>query len=421
MDQPLPVMGLPISGLIRLAGGLTAALIIWYWSSQTLREVLLFGSAIFAVTRGRQHLAVWLHPPGLLFLATTVLTLVAWPLSVSPMLTGRDIVKMGGLMAGCLALPSVFRTHERLCSAFRFSASAITLVLAADLVRLVTHLGLQRIMAEGRFLLPYVLNHPNVASMMAVFAFWTFLFVGVSADLHLRTRVAAVLGALLNLVYLLVMTSRGPQIAFCASALISVLFLRGRGVRLITAVLCTVAALLAISHLDRINPRFLERDSMETFNARDVVWRQTLTLVRERPLLGHGYGKKVFEKVFYADGGPSGAPFHYPHPHQFWLKILFEHGGIGLLLHLSAWGVLAWMLLGAWRRENDTKRRRDLLHIITVLAALHVYGLGDYPDGIVQDLQFLCVPAALVLLYARSNVPAHTQRAGDGRAACASV
>jgi len=73
--------------------------------------------------------------------------------------------------------------------------------------------------------------------------------------------------------------------------------------------------------------------------------------VKERPGFGHGYGKKVFEHVYYASNPPA-AQFHYPHPHEFWLKLLFEFGWTGLVVNAVAWLLLASPCCGASSGSN---------------------------------------------------------------------
>ena len=150
-------------------------------------------------------------------------------------------------------------------------------------------------------------------------------------------------------------------------------------------------------NIKHVNPRFLEKKSMTNFSERDKVWTHTWDLTQQRPWLGYGYGKRNFEVVYYSTHPPK-SRFHYPHPHQFWLKLLFEFGWPGLVLHLTAWLILG---ISLWRCVFAQPTFTDRLLPGTVgliFYFIHLYGLGDYPDNIVLVAQFWLIPVALVLM-----------------------
>ena len=113
-------------------------------------------------------------------------------------------------------------------------------------------------------------------------------------------------------------------------------------------------------------------------NQRDVVWKHTWSLAKQRPWFGHGYGKRNFTRIYYENDPPS-SDYYYPHPHQYWLKLFFEFGWMGLLLHLAAWLILAWQLLRRIYCEPTFTARLLPGTIALMLLCIHLYGLGDYP------------------------------------------
>ena len=68
--------------------------------------------------------------------------------------------------------------------------------------------------------------------------------------------------------------------------------------------------------------------------------------------------------------------------------------GMGLLA--LAWGALGLRLLRTIWVTPPGEERRLAMGIGLMLVAIHAYGMGDFPDGIVQSAQLWLIPAALV-------------------------
>jgi len=386
-----------------VTAGFLLALQIWYGDSKGIVDVLLWGSGCYAAYRWRRLWPLWRNVSGLAFLAFAAFVLLALPLATRPELAGRDLVKVAKVMVAMLGVGAIFDTRAKLRTAMLYSAAAITLVLAADLLRLLLLLG-PSLLAEARYTEPFVLNHPNVASMMGILAGW--VWVGEACR---RRRWLLLLPALLCLLYLVALASRGPQLAGAVSlataCLVAPLTWRRRA---LAAGLYGVIGLVVVLNASRIAPRFLEADTMRTFSSRDLVWRRTATLCAQRPLLGYGYGKKSFDAAFRATQPPS-EWFHYPHAHQYWLKNAFEFGLVGVALLALAWGCLALRLLRTIWGSPPGEERIFAVSVALMLVAIHGYGLGDFPDGIVQSAQLWLIPAALLatrgaVAYAQDDV-----------------
>ncbi|NLB55081.1 MAG: hypothetical protein GX811_04835, partial [Lentisphaerae bacterium] len=99
----------------------------------------------------------------------------------------------------------------------------------------------------------------------------------------------------------------------------------------------------------------------------------------------------------YYSSNPPEATFEFPHTHQFWLKLFFEYGWTGLILHATAWLLLAIrLLIHTFRLQTINDRILPLL-IGGLLLFVTIYGMGDYPDNIVLQMQFWLIPIALVV------------------------
>lgn len=78
-----------------------------------------------------------------------------------------------------------------------------------------------------------------------------------------------------------------------------------------------------------------------TMSGRTPIWRVAIEQVKERPLLGYGYGLNIFEKV-YEEGRTHqpGEEGSVPHEHNLFLSLLIQNGIIGTALYL-------WIFIGA--------------------------------------------------------------------------
>ncbi|MBM3116538.1 O-antigen ligase family protein [Jeongeupia naejangsanensis] len=84
----------------------------------------------------------------------------------------------------------------------------------------------------------------------------------------------------------------------------------------------------------------------------DFLWKPTITMIRDTPLLGHGYGNANFSKIFAAE-----APKHddwlwkdATHPHNIWLEVAFATGLVGAALLLTIMLRSGWLL---WQRSRE--------------------------------------------------------------------
>jgi len=429
----------------RFAAASAVALLVWTFSSKALQDILVFGAFLFALTRAGLGAGAWKQPAGIAFIVVALHLVLSLPFAEHPRLSLRDFSGFLEVLAGAFAIPVIFNTREKIAAALFYSAVAVALTLGYDLARLAYHLG-PALLAKGHIFTPFILNHANVASMLAGAAIFVFLqrglciiaernccpvrhpafarqrrtsagrparalrsFLseagsGVPASPRLRRascRQASVLvcllGILICLAHMVIMASRGPQIAFVLAVGGAGLLIPSRGGKLVWFLIVVLAAGALIMNIEHVNPRFLEKKSMSNFSERDKVWQHTWNLSSQHPWFGYGYGKRNFEAIYYANQPPK-SRFHYPHSHQFWLKLLFEFGWTGLALHLAAWVILGISLVRCvWRQPTFTERLLPGT-VGIILCFIHLYGLGDYPDNIVMVAQFWLIPVALVLM-----------------------
>lgn len=374
------------------------AAILIVFSSTGLHDLLVWGLVAWALVQARGRLlAPWSRWYSACFALHLGAVVALTALAENPAGVWRDLAKTATPVALGVALPVLLPTSRRLSRMLYSLAWVVVAVAVSDLVRLGLALG-KSLWRQARFHEPYLLNHPNVASMMAGIALLVFLvplFMRTAPWRSLAWRLPAV--ALLG-AYLLVMASRGPQLAFGIALVLCVFLLPGWKAKLCGIVVMAALAILVVANIETLNPRFAEKTSMKNFSERTIVWRHTWELARERWLVGYGYGKKTFEQVYYSRNPPP-SRFTYPHCHHYWLAQFFHTGLVGTLLLALAWGLLgAGLVRMLWTGCPACPGLRPLAGtVLMAVVFIHAYGLGDFPDSVVLDV-LLWLPGLSVAL-----------------------
>lgn len=379
--------------------GTGMGILIWKFSSNAVQDIVVFSAFLYALFFAPRGSQAWQQPAGMAFIIVLIHHFLMLPFSVSPEMSVHDTEGVIKILAGAFAIPVIFNSDRKIAQALFYSAVAIALTLGYDLIRMSYYLG-AGIFAGAHSFRPFILNHSNVASMMAGLSFFVFFFSLWQWRKRFWPALACSAGGLVCLAYLFIAASRGPQIAFVPAFAFSGLILTGWRNKLIWLVSLIILGTVLFFNYKHVNPRFAEKTTMTGFSERDKVWKQTWHLVGERKWFGYGYGKRNFEMNYYASQPPQ-AKYHFPHCHQYWLKLLFEYGWTGFILYAAAWlilfGSLARRIFAAHTLED-----RFLPGLVgLMLLFIHLYGLGDYPDNIVQTAQIWLIPAALVVIAGR--------------------
>jgi len=375
-------------------GWLALAAVLWGFWTRGVFAVITCGACLAACLRPPRTSGVWRNPAGTAFAVLAAWIVVASLFSPARLPAFRSLAVLIPVLAGAYAIPMLLPSRQKIAAAMTYSAGAITILLGADLLRLWHRLG-GDLLSQARFTEPYVMNHPNVASMMAAAGVFVLLRFGWQYRRRPASAALAIAGILVNLAYIVILASRGPQVAFAAACAAFGCLLPGWRRKAAWLILLAVAGGLVVANAEHINRRFASGD-LGSLNDRTTVWKHTWKLAAEHPVIGHGFGKRIFEKVYY-DSDPPQSKYIFPHAHSYWLKALFESGWIGVALHAAAWALLAVRLAyHTWQLETLAER---LLpgSVIMLLLLVHVYGLGDYPDELVRVMMIWLVPVSLVI------------------------
>lgn len=372
------------------------AIVIWKMRSKGVQDALIWLTFLYSLRKARAGMKIWMNAAGIAFLAVFGYMLLSMLWSVDRAGSARDLVKNLDIAALAFVIPALFASRKGAEALLLYSASGFACILGYDLVRMAVHLRGNLLVGAHAFE-PFILVHCNVAAMAAGAAFMVFLYFAWTWRRNGWRLAGCILGALVTLAYEYVIASRGPQVAFAvALASSGFILLPGWRAKSIWLGLVIIGGLVLVAGLGRINPRFLDKASMRGFTGRDVVWKHTLTLSREHPLLGYGYGKPVFTRV-YRESNPPKSQFEFAHPHQYWLYVLFAQGWLGVAIHATAWILLlARLLRNIFARTTFTDRFLPGL-VLLLLIFIHVYSLADWPSTLVHMMLAWLVPVGLIV------------------------
>lgn len=407
---------------------------LWWKPSSGLTDGLLVALGLTALVRPGRLWRAWGNPAGVAFLllAAWAVGSTTWSLDASDVV--RDSLKQLPLMLGVLGLGAWLCGHGGLVvrRAILASAAVITVRLGVEAMQLVGICGWRHLLELARYIdtsiFPdcghtYLYTHPNVSSMLAgiaMLAFCAYLPSFWRARATARGRTAIVLSGLailVNLGFIVMMCSRGPQMAFAAAVLLlPVFWLPGWKLRVAAVGLALVAGTILVTGAAKINPRFADTSTMRNANYRLAIWRFAGDRCILRPWTGYGFGKKAFHRMVYEHPDlpvlpilktAQRIPIEFPHAHSYWLMLAAQGGYVALALGLLAWGGLALGLLLVLRRLPPVPlaARATPALLLTLLAMISIYGVADYPDSTLRFAQFLMMAAALACIADAADRP----------------
>ena len=234
---------------------------------------------------------------------------------------------------------------------------------------------------------------------LAFAAFWPGGQVAGSAGSPARARrwlyvlAAAVMGLALFLTY-----SRGAWLVGVPAALLFLAALRGRRTLAVAAVVLLLAAalLLALAGTERL-ASLLETEQGTTF-FRLQLWRSSLAMVGDHPILGVGLDNFLYQYRSHYVLPTAWEEFNLSHPHNLILDFWLRLGIAGL-------AVLAWLLVGffrrGWRLYRSLPAGPESLLVTGLMAGMVnflAHGLVDNAFFLVDLAYVLMLMLALVQL-----------------------
>ncbi len=147
-----------------------------------------------------------------------------------------------------------------------------------------------------------------------------------------------------------------------------------------------------------------------TLTGRTQIWALAWTIIRQKPLIGHGYATDT--AVFGAVGGER-LFASASHTHSGYLEILLETGAIGFLIFACTLGYVLFQAYRTMLRSEGPLREAFIIYIsVAIGACLRAYG-EPAPFHVLED-GVVGLWTALPLLQAQSSMSAAAGRLRKG-------
>lgn len=296
-----------------------------------------------------------------------------------------------------------------------FAALSVVILFKYDAAQLFDWLSLK----EAPFLGGYSLNAVFFIPIAVAYLFASKDSLPVKCVIALFILIEFVLSVLNN--------HRTQVVAILAASLLITLMARRYRHLAAGLIACAVAVVVIFyikpASFDRyktlLNPaNYVSNDSVG-WNDRGSIWLGVIDMIKERPLLGHGYGWKKIALVA-KDGGYldnkwdktgrthlyfTQAGYGAANPHNLPLQILFEIGLAGLAAFLFFWGTVAAKGLNAIRRANHPASTGGRFLRYAVPGVLLGYVLINFSNGLWEEsygVLMMSFAAVCVVLSAES-------------------
>lgn len=216
----------------------------------------------------------------------------------------------------------------------------------------------------------------------------TFLYLE-ARSMKMRTLSRTCIPILVLLLFSLGLTyHRGSWIALCAAALIALTV--ARRFKLVIGFVFVTVLIGLVFHEEiwaRFRDLFVKRQyGFNSWDARLILWRATLSLVPNHLVIGHGVG--CGKEILAASTGGSGLV-----PHNDYFRLLLEVGVTGFMFYF-------WFLLGELVNAFRMLRRKGLRPITAVLfGTLTYFCIISFAQNIIYDVINMGLVFSLLVLF----------------------
>jgi O-antigen ligase len=149
----------------------------------------------------------------------------------------------------------------------------------------------------------------------------------------------------------------------------------------VAAVIIAISSAALSSYLDKYLNEQQGGAALETASGRTVLWEIAWQMIQENPIWGYGY-------LSYRDLAPQVIALRLVHPHNEWLNVWFNLGGVGLVLVVLTYLTYAWQVL----RAAQARLPQEALG----LALLVYFLIRGLTEASVAD--FCVYPSSLMIL-----------------------
>ncbi len=379
--------------LVLISGLIFAAIHKW---STMVRVVLQLGLFIYVVWRKRGELFKSLVKMPLLPVTVYVLFVgLTVPFSVDAFESIQSWVRLLEMYMIAVSIYHLMETSSAVCTGLFYIMVAFGIAYIVDIQCYLRRLGDEWVWGQI-WDNPINFDHHNTYSAICIALLpisATFILVG--RQLWMRIVVAVVF--LMGLFLIHILQSRTTQVSLVFIMFVTGFLLSTVRRKIIYIALAAFVVFAAAINIKYINPRWLDA-SVRTGLGRTENWKNALTLIKERPLIGYGYGRKIYRDVYFERFGElvfNGHRFRIPHAHSGYLDRLFASGAVGLLLFLwIAVTAFAGLFREIIHRSEDWIVARAIL---LSLAGTFFYFLADIHDGVQWALMWVFLALAMRL------------------------
>ena len=216
------------------------------------------------------------------------------------------------------------------------------------------------------------LANPNVLGEYLLLVIPIACAFAFSTD-NRKTRIAALLAALIMGVCLILTYSRGCYLGLLFAAAVFLVLLDRRFLFLGILAVALCPLYLPESVISRFTSIGNMADSSTSYRVR--IWLGSLAMLKDFGFCGVGYGSEAFNTIYpaYAMHG-----VYAQHAHNLFLQILCDSGIVGLLVFLGLIVSFYRMMLTAIRHTSDTRARILQIGGVSAVSGFLVQSLTDY-------------------------------------------
>jgi O-antigen ligase len=388
-----------------IAGGVYLYIVFMFLSKgESIRNILIFGNfALWLLTlKHRKNLRILREPVSILFWLFVGITVCSVFFSIDPLYSflslRNDPLKPALLFVVIATVMSEKKRLERVIYVSCFTALLIVLIsyysyFSHDIYMLRPDVALMDTGPAGHNKFARYLT-TLLPFMLPLYFLW---------DRRKSLKAFIFISLILSIFAIILSTSRGGYVAFISIVLILAGYLsRTRGYSLFKLISWVIAATLFLGILSWFSfPNVRERISrtdneLPTFNLRTEAWEPAIYAIKERPLVGWGYGDRIFhmdepyENTPYKKYPPPKSEASPRGPHNTFLKLLFHQGLIGTIPYL----LLIVIAIKVFWREA-LKGRGITSHVLAASVAIII---GNYIlNSMLADVQFRSLSVVLGL------------------------
>ncbi|MCD4652921.1 O-antigen ligase family protein [bacterium] len=248
-------------------------------------------------------------------------------------------------------------------------------------------------------------------------AFFTSMVMPITLSRFLCTkgwhRTIALSVLALCLGFMLVTMSRGAWISSLMAVMILAALKDRRMLVLLLIGVISAPWFLPPDIIERATSitKIFSLEENDSFGDRIWMWRSAVQMIKDRPILGAGYGNRVFQRMYPDYIFPQSSGMIFENAHNLYLQILVETGFAGLLSFFIILGFLFWLIFKQFRKKPLPMIESQLLGIAGSFAVFLIFSFTTFRYENEVGILFWILAGCVVSLH-RSRFPLAADASG---------